>query len=103
MKRVVLTLGLAAAIGLMLNVDAKAMTASQGMAFQAVQQVIAHPGHLYGWRHGHHWGPHRPPFYRPVYGPYAPPPVILYGPNPYYGYPGGIVIRGRGWGLGIAL
>jgi hypothetical protein len=107
MRRVVLTLSVAAAIALLFGAgnEAKAMTASQAMAIQAAEQAVAQPGHF-----GHHWGHHHPPFGPVVYGPYCPPPVVVYGPQyypPYYGYPvpvgGGIVVGGRGWRVGIGF
>jgi hypothetical protein len=110
MKRVILTLSLAAAVALLLGVTnaANAMTASQAVAVHAAQQAVAHPGHF--GHHGHYgprWGHHHPPFVRPWYGPYAPAPVVVYGPPryypPYYGYPGGIVVGGRGWRVGVGL
>jgi hypothetical protein len=107
MKRVILTLSLAAAVALLLGVasEARAMTASQAVAVQAAQQAVAHPGHF--GHHGHGWGHHHPPFVRPWYGPYAPGPVVVYGPPryypPYYGYPGGIVVGGRGWRVGVGF
>ncbi|MBN2218099.1 MAG: hypothetical protein JW719_12060 [Pirellulales bacterium] len=104
MKRVVLCLSLAAVVGLLLGSEAKAFTASQAMVTQAAQQAVAHPGHHghHGHHHGWHHGPYRP--YRP-YRPYGPvivgPPAVYY--PPYYYGPGGVVIRGRGWGIGFGF
>jgi len=104
MKRVVLILSLAAVVGLLLGAESKAMTASQAAGLQAAGQAVAwphHPGH-HGGHHGHHRRPYGPYFRGPVL---LPPPVV-YGPYfvpPRYYGPGGIVIGGRGWGVGIGF
>ena len=119
MKRTLSILTLAAVVGLILGSQARAAAPAHSLAVQAAAHAVAHhPGrghhrHQPQYRHygrSHRSYLHHPPLYNPRRAPVvvpAYPPVIVAPPvgyyAPYYGRQGGVMIQGRGWGVGFGF